>query len=213
MKINQIINISLIAAAVVFSGCSSKALSGKPYNLSQNTKYNAEKELAKSGSDVMLIYGHTKGMNSISRAADAQATALYMFQLAAERTLEAGDSYFAIARPKIISNTLGGTMHTMQEFKERCYNSSGAHVASAFDAFGLGTYGCNIGIGDSPRHGFLEIVTYKESPSEVMVYDAKQVIDSLKAADEYVSADDINQLNTSMIRGYEYWRDQKRDKE
>jgi predicted lipoprotein with Yx(FWY)xxD motif len=213
MKLQHIITTGLLASAILFSGCASKALSGKPYNLSQDKTSGVDKELAKNGSDVMLIYGFTKGMNSISRAADAQKTALYMFQLAAERTLEAGDGYFAISRPKIISNTLGGTMHTVEEFKDRCYNNAGAQVASAFDAFGLGTYGCNIGFGDSPRSGFLEIVTYKERPSEVMTYDAKQVIESLKTSQEYVSAEDIKMLETSLNRGYGYWKDKKRDKE
>lgn len=214
MKLQYIITTGLVASAILFSGCGSKAIAAKPYNLSKDATAKVDKELAKNGSDVMLVYGRTEGMPSISRASDAQGAALYLFQLAAERALEAGDGYFAISRPKMISNTLGGTMNTIEQFKDRCYNNAGAHLASAFDAFGLGTYGCNIAReGNLVKEGYLEIVTYKDRPSEVMTYDAKQVIESLKASKEYVSADNIDMKESSLNQGYGYWRANKRDKE
>ena len=66
--------------------------------------------------------------------------------------------------------------------------------------------------------GFIEIVTYKEKPKTILVYDADEVIAYLKShelfveEDEYIAKGELNSKSSAMYQSYTNWYRGKRDK-
>lgn len=56
MKLQYIITTGLVASAILFSGCGSKAIAAKPYNLSKDATAKVDKEWAKNGSELTLLH-------------------------------------------------------------------------------------------------------------------------------------------------------------
>lgn len=201
--VKKIISNGLLASGLLlFAGCS---YSGSAYN-----------PIVKPSS--VILAGHSPGAPSLSRASDATQTAWFSLQQAAMYTLKSGNKYFAIDKPKLISNTDGSTMNTPEEFAVKCTSSGAASAGSAFDAFGIGEYGCRIASGPHIKAGFIEIVTYKEKPKTILVYDADEVIAYLKShelfveEDEYIAKGELNSKSSAMYQSYTNWYREKRDK-
>lgn len=175
---------SLIAAslaasmALLFSGCSSKVVVVKP--LQQQA----------AGQNVKQIIADTADTSSFTRTARNRGAVMMAMQAAAEQTLSAGDKYFAIVSPSVISNTEGNTMNTPEEWDAKCATySAGSAMGSLFDDNNLGGRGCGmiwmtsglLGNALTVDHrATLAIVTFKEKPKETLVYDAQAVVDYIK---------------------------------
>lgn len=207
--VKKIITNSLLLGVVLgFAGCSYKGSAYTP----------VAKKTVGVDTEVVLLSGHAPGSPSISRAADATKSAWFSLQQAAMYTLNKGDKYFAIYKPKLISNVDGSTMNTPEEFAAKCTSSGAASVGSAFDAFGIGGYGCNIASGPQIKAGFIEIVSFKEKPKNILVYDSNEIITYLKSHDLFIEADDytlkgqLTNKNSVMYESYANWYHEKRDK-
>ena len=100
-----------------------------------------------------------------------------------------GYKYFAFHRPHAISNTDGGLINTAKEFIEKCVPNS----ANPFE-IGQGRCGWR---GKGATEEAL-VVFFKEKPHDILVYDAKEVLDYLKANDLYrkdgIEEQRVNQL-------------------
>lgn len=198
----------MLGAVLLLTGCS---YSGGVYTPIVKPEVGIETE-------VVLLSGYAPGAPSISRGSDATEVAWFALQQASMYTLEKGDKYFAIYKPKLISNVDGSTMNTPEEFAAKCTSSGAASAASAFDAFGLGGYGCQIASQPYRKAGFLEIVTYKEKPKTILTYDSNEVIAYLKSHDLFVEVDDYKQKglltkkDSAFYESYTNWYRGKRDK-
>lgn len=82
-------------------------------------------------------------------------------------------------------------MNTPEEFAEKCSSSGISSFASAFDAFGLNTYGCGIPFKNAYHHAEIAIVVYNETPANTLVYNAEEVIKYLKAEGLYIPKEEI----------------------
>ncbi len=198
MKLSKILTvISALFLVLVISGCSYNGAKIAPKEI---TNFNNE--------SILLVQSAAPGAPSISRARDGEVAAWYAMQRASEITLDRKDSYFAIALPKLISNVDGSTMNTPEEFAKKCTNSSGASLASAFDAFGFNSYGCNIHSRKTLKSGFLAIITYKKKPKKYLVYNANDVLNYLKKNEMLVSDEDVKEfpaVSDRVLRGLNDW--------
>lgn len=102
---------------------------------------------------------------------------IHVLQNAADATLNEGYKYFAIARPMEISTLENKTiMNTPQEFIEKC-TPFGGQIAN------LGNHRC--GFDGEKVWAAVLIIAFKEKPLTFLVYDAKEVVDYLKANEFY----------------------------
>ena len=106
--------------------------------------------------------------------------------------------------PKAMSNFDGSTITTMEEFVDKCGTSG---FGSAFDAYGINSYYCNISGVGIVHAGFLEVAFFKEQPHNVLVWDAQAVIDYLKEEGEYkeYNKGDIEIMPASQLSGGGSW--------
>ncbi len=209
MNVKTIISIvGALFLMLTVSGCSYNGSKVKPRYISDVSGYKDTPTY--DGKPIILIAAAAPGAPSMSRASDATDGAWYAMQRAAEVTLDRGDLFFAIQRPKLVSNTDGSTMNTPEEFAKKCTNSSLASVASAIDAFGFGDYGCHMYTTQYKKSGFLTMVTYSEKPKNILVYDAKYLISFLKKNDLYVEDEDTRER--SKVRGLGDWYQNLKEK-
>ena len=206
MKLLQVIKLGLgLTLALSVIGCSSHRL-GTPVDV---TKAKGHPEYQKELKEpIYLIATHNDSSNSLSRAKDVEEAAVFTLQYAAELTLERGDSYFAINAPYTISNFDGSTVNNMDDFTKKCIGSGFGGFGSAFDAFGLNAYGCNIGSQSSGIHdGYLEVAFFKEQPDSVLVWNANDVIAWLKKEDEFKEYDpkEIKHVGSVKFWGTARW--------
>ena len=207
----KISTLVLTTLAVVFfmSGCSSHQI-GTPSEIS---KIDGHPEANTKEEKIFLVATRNDSSNSLSRASDIEESAYFTLQNVAESALERGDKYFAVNAPKAMSNFDGSTITTMEEFVEKCGTSSGGGFASAFDAFGLNTYYCNISGVRIVHAGFMEVAFYKEKPLNVLVWDAEAVLSYLKKEGLYKTYDkkDVEIIESSKLGGGGYWIKNLRD--
>jgi len=203
MKLKSVILIGIsIFVMLGTSGCS-KTLLGTPVNT--NIVVGMQDNNVKE--DVFFIGTKNDSGNSLSRASDIEESAYFTIQHVASIALAKGNKYFAIYRPKAMSNFEGSTITSMEEFVKKCGTGSGAGFASAFRAFGLNSYYCNISGVPLVHHGFVEVAFYKEEPSHVLVWNAQDVIDYLKKEKLYkeYNVEEVEISATSSMPGSGDW--------
>lgn len=195
----------LAVSVVLFSGCSSHKI-GTPVNMGPVEKGSQE--------IVWLIGEKNDSGNSMSRASDAEESGYFTLQRIAEVALEKDERFFAINAPKSLSNYDGSTISTMEEFTEKCTSSTLGGFGSAFDAFGLNSYACNLSGTRMVHHGYAEVVFFKTQPDHVLTWDAKAVIDYLKKEDLYKEYEiaDVKVMPSTKTGKWVYWLKTYRNK-
>jgi hypothetical protein len=206
-KISTLV-VSAVAATLFMSGCSSTQI-GQPKDISQIKGWPQKAQKGK----IFLISTKNDSSNSLSRASDIEESAYFTLQIVAETALEKGYQYFAVNAPKAMSNFDGSTITSMEEFIQKCATSSAGGLASAFDAFGLNSYYCNISGTRMVHAGFMEVAFYNEKPLNVLVWNANDVIQYLKKHDIYkkYNKDDVEIVDPSNRYETIYWVKHYRD--
>jgi hypothetical protein len=106
-------------------------------------------------------------------------------QVSAELTLQKGMKYFAIIEPQSVSNINGSMITSVKEYLAKCEFAPFENLVSSK---------CNIH--KIPRRTQLMIKLFKEQPSDVLTFNAQNVIDDLKQLGYYQSD---SKLETSEI--------------
>lgn len=151
----------LTTAALAFSGCASKPIVAfNPNNKSE-----------------VLVSIHN-GSGSPSWGANERNAASNALQVAAEATLKEGKNYFYIIKPDEISNIKGSMMNTGKEYIQKCLPSN----ATMLNVGGLGLHKCGVSYNTMAR---LTIGMSDKPMENIMSYDAREVIASLKAEGLY----------------------------
>ena len=95
-------------------------------------------------------------------------------QVSAELTLQKDMKYFAIIEPKSVSNTNGSMVTSTKEYLDKCEFAMFENVVSS-----------KCDIHRMPRRTMLMIKVYKEQPSDVLTFNAQNVISDLKQLGYY----------------------------
>jgi len=177
MKIKSLVKISLLGLVgmSLFSGCAVKEV---------NHKYFPKEKI-----DTYIL---RPGSNSPSWNVTIKKANLLSLEVAAEDTLKKGYKYFAFTYPKTISNINGSTMNTAKEFLKKC-NGESELASQAKFLLTLGFYvpnNCKIFRRNGMKAVFA-IKMYKEKPKDILVYNAKAVLDYLKKTGKYESTKDL----------------------
>jgi hypothetical protein len=169
----------------LFTGCSSfKTLAVKvPYESNYcKAKYKLINQStcayisSKEGKDIYVVdaissfsdYGFVHmGINNAVTAA---------LQAAAETTLLANKSYFAIISPTAISNMNNILINTPEDYIKNCTTSMGTVLTLSSS---------NCGVKGTRKNGVITFKAYDERPHDILVYDAKEVIQYYKDNDLY----------------------------
>lgn len=147
---------AVLALGLVFVGCSSKPLVIQDKN---------------SGLTAIKI---NNGAGSPSWGANEKASTIDALQVAADATLSQNKSYFYIVKPDDISNEKGSMMNTAKEYIEKCTPSSGLML----NVGGAGLHKCGVAYNTK---AMLVIKIVDSQTNEIITYNAKDVVDYLKA--------------------------------
>ena len=130
-------------------------------------------------------YYFATGSNSISYDTVSEKLNAVTLQIAAEQTLKKGNKYFAFVFPEQISNVDGSLINTPEEFFKKCNSHFGYLKRVATLGFYRPTGICGINNDDGGILGKFGIIMFKKKPKDILVYDAKYVLDYLKKHDLY----------------------------
>jgi len=167
LKSLLVLSVTSLSMAVLFSGCGMKSYGT-----------NLSKELQNPNDVPGKIYyiEGKEAWRSPSAGYNAKTRNIHILQNAANLTLNEGYKYFSINRPIQISNFDGSLVNTAEDFIQKCTPPEG----QIFDV-GNGRCGFN---GSTVTEGMM-IVVFKEVPKTVLSYDAKNVVEYLKAKEMY----------------------------
>lgn len=171
MKKTAAISLMTIAG-LMFSGCAAKFVE-------QATDYSA------TYNRPIYKYYIASGDNSMTYDAESKKLNATVLQVAAEQTLKKGYKYFAFVFPKQISNVDGSLINTPEEFFKKCDSNFGYFKKVATLGF-YNPYGkCGINTDGGGITGKFGIIMFKKKPENILVYDAKYVIEYLKKHNLY----------------------------
>lgn len=169
LKKSHLLAVALASAAILFSGCGPKYLKTSA-SLDSQTHVGT-----------IVAAGEGKEFGFINHASLLNNAINYPLQIAAEKTLDSGMKYFSIMEPVEISNDGPGGVGTAEEFIKKCSNNS------FIESMAYLKNPCKIALGSLkyPAGGVLKIKMYNETnrPTNILSYDAKAVLDYLKAND------------------------------
>jgi hypothetical protein len=157
----------LLMGGIILSGCAAKYVKEKCVFLPNIDKPVYTFEFA-SGDNSLTWDGKSEKLNAVT------------LQIAAEQTLDRGFKYFAFVYPKQISNVDGSLINTPEEFFKKCNSHFGYLKRVATLGFYSPTGKCGINTDDGGLIGRFAIIMYKKKPKDILVYDAKYVLDYLK---------------------------------
>jgi hypothetical protein len=152
---------------------------------------------------------------ALLRSSDAEDSSLAILERVALFTLESGHSYFAIYAPYRISNFKGSTINTLQDFKEDCLGDTTDKVLSMVDAFGISENACGIAYAGNQNQAFLDYVMYDTPSDEILVWDAKKLLEDIKKEKGLISDGAGWEIRTYLgsdddwesSRGAKWWSD------
>jgi len=134
-----------------------------------------------------------------------------LFQAVSDKTLKSGNNYFAIYKPRYLSNVDGVHLHTMGKVKHLCVDKQSRSMIdklSVFDWSSLNALYCNA---INSNSGFSEFIMFKNKPENLDVYNAQEVQQYLKDnghyADEIIYEETVGDITYSN----EAWSEKQRD--
>ncbi|PCI30899.1 MAG: hypothetical protein COB67_00145 [SAR324 cluster bacterium] len=147
---------------------------------------------------------------------DSEESFWLLFQTISDKTLKSGNNYFAIYKPRYLSNIDGVQLHTMDKVKSLCVDKQSRSMIDKLVVFDWGSLNelyCN---SINSNSGFAEFVMFKNKPEGLEVYDAKKVLtyldDSGNFADELTYEEDGSDVTRSdKVSVYSQWYEEQRD--
>lgn len=191
-KINKsILGIALFSATVLFTGCGSNNISLEPVN-AKSLDINKLKE---QYPDISITQKDIDSGNILFIGASGDYSMLSMkkqnnhiisgIQKASMDTLKTNAKYFEVLAPKKLADK---KLSTYEQFDKECLSSNPFGGSDPCDitnsSFFLRTSGMLGHLLDNDSKAKLLIKTYSQKPSNVAVFDANEVLDSLKKKDE-----------------------------
>lgn len=175
MRMKNLLVLGIASSAIlVLSGCSGKsgALVANEKSC-QVAKYKNAYCSQQSANtyivDALGEYGsftHTNLNNSVRAS----------LQVSAELALQKDMKYFAIIEPQSVSNINGSMVTSVKEYLDKCEFAMLENLTSS-----------KCDIHRMPRRTMLMIKLYKEQPSDVLTFNAQNVINDLKQLGYYQS--------------------------
>ena len=186
----SILGMSLLTASVLFTGCGSNEM---PIE-STNKKLDLNK-LKEQYPDINITQQDIDNGNILFSAASGDYSMMSMkkqnnhiisgIQKASMDTLKSGGKYFEVVAPKVLADK---KLSTYEQFSKECLSSNpfgGSDSCEITDSsFFLRTSGMLGHIMDNDSKAKILIKTYSVKPSNIAVFDAKEVLDTLKKNDE-----------------------------
>ena len=185
----SILGISILSASVLFTGCGSNEVpmeSAKKLDLNklkeQYPNINITQQDIDNGN---VLFSAASGDNSMMSIKKQNNHIIAGIQKASMDTLKSGGKYFEVIAPKILADK---KLSTYEQFSKECLSSNpfgGSDSCEITDSsFFLRTSGILGHLNDNDAKAKLLVKTYKVKPSNVAVFDAKEILDSLKKSDE-----------------------------
>lgn len=173
MKKKNLIGLFIaISAIFIFSGCSGK--SGAIVANEKSCKIAEYQNVycSQKSADTYIVdaLGESSTFTHINLNNSVRAS----LQVSAELSLQKGMKYFAIIEPQSVSNMNGSMITSVKEYLSKCEFGVFENVVSSK---------CNIH--RIPRRTQLMIKLYQEQPSDVLTFNAQNVIDDLKQLGYY----------------------------
>lgn len=186
----SILGMSILTASVLFTGCGSNEM---PIE-STNKKLDLNK-LKEQYPDINITQQDIDNGNILFSAASGDYSMMSMkkqnnhiisgIQKASMDTLKSGGKYFEVVAPKVLADK---KLSTYEQFSKECLSSNpfgGSDSCEITDSsFFLRTSGILGHFNDNDAKAKLLIKTYSVKPSNIAVFDAKEVLDTLKKNDE-----------------------------
>lgn len=186
----SILGMSILTASVLFTGCGSNEM---PIE-STNKKLDLNK-LKEQYPDINITQQDIDNGNILYSAASGDYSMMSMkkqnnhiisgIQKASMDTLKSGGKYFEVVAPKVLADK---KLSTYEQFSKECLSSNpfgGSDSCEITDSsFFLRTSGMLGHFNDNDAKAKILIKTYSVKPSNIAVFDAKEVLDTLKKNDE-----------------------------
>lgn len=185
----SILGISILSASILFIGCGSNEI---PIESTKKLDLNKLKE---QYPDINITQKEIDNDNILFSAASGDYSMMSMkkqnnhiisgIQKASMDTLKSGEKYFEVIAPKTLADK---KLSTYEQFSKECLSSNpfgGSDPCEITDSsFFLRTSGILGHLNDNDAKAKLLIKTYSVKPSNIAVFDAKEILDSLKKKDE-----------------------------
>lgn len=185
----SILGISILSASVLFTGCGSNEVpmeSAKKLDLNklkeQYPNINITQQEIDNGN---ILFSGASGDYSMMSMKKQNNHIIAGIQKASMDTLKSGGKYFEVIAPKVLADK---KLSTYEQFSKECLSSNpfgGSDSCEITDSsFFLRTSGILGHLNDNDAKAKLLVKTYNVKPSNVAVFDAKEILDSLKKSDE-----------------------------
>jgi len=193
MKIKNklILGCSLTAAITLLSGCGASVAPKTPVN-AKDIKIEKLKELypnlsitQKDLNDGNIIFSGANGDYSMLSMVKQNNHLRSGIQKAALDTLTSNKRYFTVLEPKTLADK---KLTTYEQFSDQCLSSNPLGGGDPCDitnsSFFFRTSGVLGHFMDNDSEAKLLIKIYNEKPSNIAVFDAKEVLEAMKAKKE-----------------------------
>ena len=187
----SILGVALLSATALLIGCGSNNIPMKPVNAKtlelsklkeQYPDINVTQQDIDKGN---ILYSGASGDYSMMSMKKQNNHIIAGIQKASMDTLKSGGKYFEVIAPKVLADK---KLSTYEQFSKECLSSNpfgGSDSCEITDSsFFLRTSGILGHLNDNDAKAKLLVKTYNVKPSNVAVFDAKEILDSLKKSDE-----------------------------
>ncbi|AXX93983.1 hypothetical protein [Arcobacter ellisii] len=191
MYTKSILGVALLSATALLTGCGSNNIPMEPVNaktLELNKLKEQYPDVNITQQDIdkgNILYSGASGDYSMMSMKKQNNHIISGIQKASMDTLKSKAKYFEVVAPKTLADK---KLSTYEEFSKECLSSNPFGGSDPCDitnsSFFLRTSGIVGHLNDNNATAKLLIKIYTEKPSNVAVFDANEVLDSLKKKDE-----------------------------
>jgi hypothetical protein len=187
----SILGVALLSATALLTGCGSNNIPMEPVN-AKTLELNKLKEqypnINITQQDIdkgNILYSGASGDYSMMSMKKQNNHIISGIQKASMDTLNSKATYFEVVAPKALADK---KLSTYEQFSKECLSSNPFGGSDPCDitnsSFFLRTSGIAGHLMDNDATAKLLIKIYTEKPSNIAVFDANEVLDSLKKKDE-----------------------------
>lgn len=185
----SILGISILSASVLFTGCGSNEVpmeSTKKLDLNKLKEQYPDVNITQQEIDNgNILFSGASGDYSMMSMKKQNNHIISGIQKASMDTLKSGGKYFEVIAPKTLADK---KLSSYEQFSKECLSSNpfgGSDPCEITNSsFFLRTSGILGHLNDNDAKAKLLVKTYSAKPSNVAVFDAKEILDSLKKSDE-----------------------------
>ncbi len=185
----SILGISILSVSVLFTGCGSNEVpmvSTKKLDLNKLKEQYPDVNITQQEIDNgNILFSGASGDYSMMSMKKQNNHIIAGIQKASMDTLKSGGKYFEVIAPKTLADK---KLSSYEQFSKECLSSNpfgGSDPCEITNSsFFLRTSGILGHLNDNDAKAKLLVKTYSAKPSNVAVFDAKEILDSLKKSDE-----------------------------